>query len=226
VSPAGGLTLALDAARSEGTVAVLRDGALVATREVVMRSRDGEHLMPAVLAALAEAGAGVTDLSRVVAGEGPGSFTSLRVAGAIAKGLAHGTGCPLFAVPSLALLVAASPATAVAGPWLATLDAMRGDKYLALVTVGDDGAVVTSRALGLAPAAAVAARAEELGARLVGPGEAVDASPHARGLVRCVAMVLARGRVDLAAWEPVYGRLAEAQAKREREAPARASRDA
>lgn len=219
MSGAAGLTLALDAALSVGTVAVLRDGALVAEREVAMRSREGEHLMPAVLATLGDAGAGIGDLARIVCGEGPGSFTSLRVAGAIAKGLAHGTGCPLLAVPSLALIAGASAATREApGRWLATLDAMRGDKYLALVTVAPDGGIQSCEALGLAPAPAAPARAAGLDARLIGPGEPVDAVPHARGVTRCLGLVLARGAVDLASWEPVYGRLAEAQAKRQREA--------
>lgn len=212
-----GLTLALDAARSVGTVALLRDGAVLATRDVVMRSREGEHLMPAVLESLAEVGAGIGDLARIACGEGPGSFTSLRVAAAIAKGLAHGTGCPLFAVPSLALVVAASPATTRAGSrWLATIDALRGDRYAALVTVGDAGDLTGVEPLGLVPADAVADRAAELAATPIGPDEAQAAEPHARGLARCLALLAGRGPVDLAAWEPVYGRLAEAQARRER----------
>ena len=35
---------------------------------------------------------------RIVCGAGPGSFTSLRIAGAIAKGLAFACDRPLFAV--------------------------------------------------------------------------------------------------------------------------------
>lgn len=210
------LTLALDAAASIGTIAVLRDATVVAERDVRMRSADEERFMPAVLAALADARVAPAGLDRIVCGAGPGSFTSLRVAGAVAKGLAMGADLPLLAVPSLALIVAASDATMASGSrWLATLDAMRGERYLALVVIGEKngGALASIEPLGLAPASDVAARAVALGARAIGPDEDTNAWPHARGVARCLGLVEATGPVDIAAWEPVYGRLAEAQAR-------------
>jgi tRNA threonylcarbamoyladenosine biosynthesis protein TsaB len=209
-----GVTLALDAAASIGTIAVLRDGALVAERTVEMRSDGDERYFPAILETLTAAGADTSGLARVVCGAGPGSFTALRVAGAIAKGIALGKGCPLFAVPSLALIVASAPQTSQPGSrWLATLDAMRGDRYAALVEVGEAGAVGAVESLGLFGADALAARAAALGATRIGPGEAVPAMPHARGLARCLQLVASAGPVDLASWEPAYGRLAEAQVR-------------
>ncbi|MBX3173053.1 MAG: tRNA (adenosine(37)-N6)-threonylcarbamoyltransferase complex dimerization subunit type 1 TsaB [Gemmatimonadaceae bacterium] len=208
-----GLSLALDAAVGEGTIAVIRDGALLAERRVTMRSEREERFLPAVIAALADAGVEPAALTRIVCGAGPGSFTSLRVVGAAAKGFAQGLDRPLFAVPSLALIVAADPRTAQGGRWLATLDAMRGDRYLALVTVAGDGQLERVESLGLAPAGEVAARAEALVASPIGPDAELQAAPHARGLLRAGALTLAAGPVDLAAWEPVYGRLAEAQVK-------------
>lgn len=215
--PTQGLTLVLDAAVSVGTVAVLRDGTLAASREVAMRGGEDERFFPAVLGALRAAGTGPAEVATVICGEGPGSFTSLRVAGAIAKGVAQGVDAPLLAVPSLALIVADSARTLGAGRWLATLDAMRGDKYLALVVTGADGAIAAVDPLGLSPATDVPARAAALAAQPIGPGEAIDAMPHARGVLRCLAWLEARLPVDLASWEPVYGRLAEAQAKLARE---------
>jgi len=167
-----------------------------------------------VLEALETAGGSVRSLDRIVCGGGPGSFTALRVVGACAKGLAFGGGAPLYAVPSLALIVAASDATRASGSrWLATLDAMRGDRYLALVTIGVDGTLASVESLGLARATEVPARAAALGATPIGPGEPLDAAPHARGTLRCAALIDAAGPVALGAWEPVYGRLAEAQVK-------------
>lgn len=217
-----GLTLAMDASTGGGTLAIFRDGALLGGREVVMRSNDEERFFPAVVDLLAEAGVGVADLARVVCGAGPGSFTALRVVGAVAKGLCVARDIPLFAVPSLALIVAADDvAMREGGRWLATLDALRGERYLALVElVGGAAGVPASRgslqsvqALGRAPVGALAARASELAARLIGPDEAHRALPHARGLAGCAALVAAAGPVDVAKWEPVYGRLAEAQVK-------------
>lgn len=209
-----GLTLALDAAASVGTVAVLRDGVLAAERTVEMRSDGEERYFPTILDALREVGAGTRDLDRLVCGAGPGSFTSLRVVGAIAKGIAMGIDRPLFGLPSLALIVASSDETMTSGSrWLATLDAMRDDRYLALVEVGHAGALLGVQSLGLAPAATLQARATALEARLVGADEACRALPHARGVVRCRHLLAALAPADLDSWEPVYGRLAEAQVK-------------
>jgi tRNA threonylcarbamoyladenosine biosynthesis protein TsaB len=208
----GGITLALDAAASFGTIAVLVDGVVTAERTVEMKSAGKELFFPQVLDVLREAGATPRDLARVVCGAGPGSFTALRVVGAIAKGLCEGTGRPLHGVPSLALIVAGHEG-AGGGRWLATLDAMRGDRYLALVTVAADGMVSSVESLGLAPGDTVAARAADLGATLIGPDEELAVAPHARGVARCWGLVEAAGAADLASWEPVYGRLAEAQVK-------------
>ena len=121
--------LALDAATYEGSVAVIRDGRGLAVRTVAMRGETEERLMPAVLAALAEAGCTIREVDRVVCGEGPGSFTSLRIAGAIAKGVALGNAVPLYAVSSLALVVAGAPDLAP-GAYLAVLDAMQPRQHL------------------------------------------------------------------------------------------------
>ena len=136
---AAGLTLALDASTYSGTVAVLRDGVVVATREALMRGEREERLMPAVLAALADAGAVPRDVKRVVCGAGPGSFTSLRIAAGIAKGIAHGAGVPLYAVSSLTLVVAGAQPPLSAGRYVAALDAMRGERYAQRVVVNTDG---------------------------------------------------------------------------------------
>jgi tRNA threonylcarbamoyladenosine biosynthesis protein TsaB len=99
------ITLALEASTYIGSVAVIRDGAVVAARETAMRGVHEERLMPAVAEALAEAGVAPNAIDRVACGEGPGSFTSLRIAGAIAKGLALSANAPLHPVSSLLLIV-------------------------------------------------------------------------------------------------------------------------
>ena len=81
--------------------------------------------MPMLADCLASAGVGVTEVSRIVCGSGPGSFTSLRVAASIAKGIAAGVGCPLFSVSSLLLIPAA--AELAAGRYISALPAMRGE---------------------------------------------------------------------------------------------------
>src|SRR6185295_3604728 len=98
---------------------VFRDGQLAADATIAMRGEREERLMPAVAQVLASAGMSVRDVARVVCGAGPGSFTSLRIAAGIAKGIASGTGAGLFAVSSLAL----AAIEAGTGKWLVALDA-------------------------------------------------------------------------------------------------------
>lgn len=209
-----GLSLVMDAAAGSGTLALLRGTALVAERTVVMRSEAEERFLPAVIALLDDAQVSLQKCARIVCGGGPGSFTSLRVVGAAAKGLSLGAGISLHAVPSLALMVAADDRTRAPGSrWLATLDAMRAERYLALVTIGADGAIATYESHGLAPVAEIGARAEALGATPIGPEESHQSAPHARGASRAAALIASAGPVELSTWEPVYGRLAEAQVK-------------
>lgn len=206
---AEGLTLALDASTYVGTVAVLRDGALVASREAVMRGEQEERLMPAVLAALADARAVPRDVRRVICGAGPGSFTSLRIAAGIAKGIAHGAGVPLYVVSSLALVAAGGTSVLPAGRYVVALDAMRGERYAQPVIIGGDGHVTMDGAAALATAEQLAAS----GLPVIGPLEPDARSPHARGVVALLAVILAEGPVALDGWEPSYGRLAEAQVR-------------
>jgi tRNA threonylcarbamoyladenosine biosynthesis protein TsaB len=210
------ITLSIDASTYVGTVAVIRDRELVAQGEAVMRGEQEERLMPAVAATLGEAGCSVRDVGRVICGAGPGSFTSLRIAGAIAKGIVMGNGDRvdgLFAVSSLALIVGGRSAQLEPGRWLALLDAMRGERYAALYEVGAGGRVREIERLGLVREGDIAGECERLGARAIGPKEMVEATPRASGVAVLLDEILANGRVSLDTWEPDYGRLAEAQVK-------------
>jgi tRNA threonylcarbamoyladenosine biosynthesis protein TsaB len=208
------LTLAIDASTYRGTVALLAGRSVIATSEIAMRGEREERLMPAIAAALGSAGAGIGDVTKVVVGGGPGSFTSLRIGAALAKGICVARNLPLAAIPSLALLVAGTDAPVADGRYLAILDAMRGDVYAAVIESAG-GTVVRVSDPHLAPRAAVAALARDHDARIVGAGESLDSAPHAKGLARLDPSLVRE--VSLAAWEPAYGRLAEAQVKWETE---------
>ncbi len=206
------VTLALDASTYIGTVAVLRDGVLVAEGDALMRGEQEERLMPRVASVLAEAGYAVRDVERVICGGGPGSFTSLRIAGAIAKGIAMGNAVPLYGVSSLALIVAGHRPSLADGRYLALLDAMRDERYAALSAVAN-GVVVEIERVGRVAVADLATLCEKKAARAIGPREMIDAAPHARGVAIMLDGILAAGTVTLDSWEPEYGRLAEAQVK-------------
>jgi tRNA threonylcarbamoyladenosine biosynthesis protein TsaB len=208
------LTLGVDSSTYRGTVAVFAGARVLATAEVLMRGEREERLMPAIAAALGSAAVTVHDLGRVVAGGGPGSFTSLRIGAALAKGICTAAGIPMATVPSLALLVAGAEPPLDDGVYVAVLDAMRGDVYAALIE-WRSGLAVTILDEQLIPRSAVGAFAARRGARVVGAGMEIDAMPHARGIARVAdAMIHA---VSLDTWEPAYGRLAEAQVKWEAE---------
>lgn len=205
MSATPGITLALDAAAAMGTVAVLRDRTVLAEAEAIMRSGHSDFLLPTIDAVLQRAGLRITEVASVVCGSGPGSFTSLRIAGSIAKGIAHARGLPLLAVSSLALLVAAKPRGE--GRYLAALDALRGEHYAATITIGGDGRVASEDPFELIASDGLAEAARTRNATLLVAGSDRE-TPHARGVALVDPIA-----VDLASWEPRYGRLAEAQVK-------------
>jgi tRNA threonylcarbamoyladenosine biosynthesis protein TsaB len=208
------ITLVLEASTYAGSVALIEDGALRGARSVAMRGREHEALMPAVAALLEEQGIARSLLGRVVCGAGPGSFTSLRIAGAIAKGLALSMGCPLVPVSSLALLVGSLEHPAP-GRYLGAIDALRGEHYVALFEVTKTGDVDALGPEGRVPTPSVREHAELLDAMPVGPDQvgAGQREPHARGALRLRPFIESSPAADLARWEPAYGRLAEAQVK-------------
>ena len=96
----------------------------IAQAEMGSRSASAE-LMPAIDAMLRAAGFGMADLRALVVVNGPGSFTGLRVGLSTAKGLAHASGLPVFAVSRLAVLVSLSENPEA----VALLDASRNEFY-------------------------------------------------------------------------------------------------
>lgn len=103
-------------------------------------------LLPAVQALLAQAGWSLDSLDAVVFGRGPGSFTGLRTACAVAQGLAYGAGgLPVLPVDTLLALAEAARAQrvghglAVPPVIAALLDARMNEIYVALYACGPEG---------------------------------------------------------------------------------------
>ena len=208
------ITLALDASTYTGDVALLDGSRVLAEESLAMKDAMHERLMPAVANVLARANVDVRRIERVVCGAGPGSFTSLRIAGSIAKGIAAGVGVPLYAVPSMALLLGG--ANVGAGRFVTVLDALRGELYVALYHVSATGEILELEPAAIVRADELTALASRYDARIVSAlpiEDAVLASPRAAAVARLEQTLAANGPVDLGAWEPSYGRLAEAQAK-------------
>lgn len=205
------LTLAIEASTYAASVALVKGETVLREMRVPMRDPKQERLMPAIASTLGSTS--VRELDALVCGGGPGSFTSLRIAAAVAKGLAVAGGKPLFAISSLLLIVAGMETPAAAGAWLATLDAMRGESFVQLIEVTSAGTMRESSDVRVVRDEEIESIAQTAGARIAGPGRPVDMAPHARGVARLRHHVALDAPVDLASWEPNYGRLAEAQVR-------------
>jgi tRNA threonylcarbamoyladenosine biosynthesis protein TsaB len=204
------ISLVIDASTYRGTLAVLDDRKVIATAESAMRGAHAEALMPAVDDVLRDARVESGGVERVICGEGPGSFTSLRIAGALAKGICFGRGLPLYAVSSLGLAIAVSETGP--GIFAVTQDALRDEWYVALFTRDESGGVSQRSPVTLVAKDNIESFARAAGARVIGAATG-DAAPHASGAASLIDEIERQGPVDLDSWEPAYGRLAEAQVK-------------
>jgi N6-L-threonylcarbamoyladenine synthase len=98
------------------------------------------RVLPTAASLLAGSRLSVSEVSAVVVGRGPGSFTGVRIGVATAKGLSHGAGVPLWGVGTLDAIACgmASDDTMLLG---VLGDAMRGEVYPALFRCADGRAV-------------------------------------------------------------------------------------
>lgn len=98
------LTLAFDTATSVTTVALLEDDRVLGERTTVAKL-----VLEEADALLRAASAIPADLARLVVGTGPGSFTSIRIGLAAARGLALALDLPVAGVSTLDALASARP---------------------------------------------------------------------------------------------------------------------
>lgn len=121
--------LLLETATDVCSVGVAQGAELLAEVTAPEPYRHASHLTVFIGQALEAAGLGADDLERIVLSDGPGSYTSLRVGAATAKGLCLALpGLELTTVPTLTALARATKAP-VGGLVLATLNSRRGEVY-------------------------------------------------------------------------------------------------
>jgi len=96
------MMLAFDTSGRVGSAAVDGIGGSVVHGVITKRAEHASGLVPLIEEVLSRADVERADIRTIVVGEGPGSFTGVRVAAATAKGLSRALGTPLVAVSSLA----------------------------------------------------------------------------------------------------------------------------
>ncbi|WP_394540352.1 tRNA (adenosine(37)-N6)-threonylcarbamoyltransferase complex dimerization subunit type 1 TsaB [Lysobacter enzymogenes] len=216
--------LAFETSTEACSVALWLDGDVRERFELAPR-RHAELSLPWAERLLAEAGVKRRELDAVALGRGPGAFTGVRLAIALAQGVALALDVPVVPVSTLAVLaLRAQPLAVGAGPQrvLSAIDARMGEIYTAAFELREGEAFALDREAVLAPdaaqlpgdgegwlgvgtgfAAADGALRQRLGARFA----AIDAGalPHAADLARLAAAAYARGEsVAPERIEPAY----------------------
>ena len=180
-------------------------------------------LIPAIEALLAKAGLALSQLDAIAFGRGPGSFTGLRTACAVAQGLGFGSGVPVLPIDTLLAVAEEAHGRHGVERVVAVLDARMGEVYSAMyersggnwrtvqaprlsqpsAVLVPPGWALAGNALALFPADVAAAR--------------FDAMPSATALLRLAPSALAAGPSHPAAGAlPLYIRDKVAQTTEER----------
>jgi tRNA threonylcarbamoyladenosine biosynthesis protein TsaB len=222
--------LAIETATEACSVALWIDGEVRERFEIAPR-RHTELVLPWADELLADAGVAKSQLDAIAVGRGPGAFTGVRLAIALAQGIALGLDLPVVPVSTLATLaMRALLPLPLAGEGrgeggthiLAAIDARMGEIYVGAFARGTDGLVIpldeerllrpdavslssSQRWIGVGTgfAANDAALVGALGEQLLGHDAA--ALPHAGDVARLAVRAFALGQaVSPEHAEPAY----------------------
>jgi tRNA threonylcarbamoyladenosine biosynthesis protein TsaB len=205
------------------------DGPRLRTCEGEGGRESSASLIPALMDLLAQAGLRLADLQALVVGRGPGAFTGLRTACAVAQGLAWGADKPVLPLETLMAVAEDARQRHGADRVVAALDARMDEVYAAAyrhdgrrwhregpVTLGAPQALVLPA--GFVLAGNVQAYADRLAAA------ALVALPTAAALLRLAPAAWADGEaVSPEQVQPLYVRDKVAQTTAEREAARQAA---
>jgi tRNA threonylcarbamoyladenosine biosynthesis protein TsaB len=223
----GTLLLAIDTCGPSGSVALgrLAGGAVEILGQIELEGRSySATLVAAVGDLLAGSGVGLRNLAAIVAVNGPGSFTGVRVGLSGVKGLAEAARIPVVAVSRLEVLAAKACSESAA------LDAHRHEVFLRLGRP-DRGAIEmlagAAELAGIDPAGARLAVCDDAAAALLSsawPDAKLLRTPPptaADALTLCAPRVAAGEFVDVALLDGHYLRRSDAEIFGEPAAPPR-----
>jgi tRNA threonylcarbamoyladenosine biosynthesis protein TsaB len=217
--------LAIDTSTEVFTLAV-RHGGDVLEHSGAGGANASAALIPAIQALLSQAGLALAQLDAIVFGRGPGSFTGLRTACAVAQGLAFGAQLPVLGVDTLLAVAEEARHRAGATKVLAVLDARMEQVYSAAYAFEhgawrEEGAIVLGAPADvvLPPGWTLAGNAFAAYGRQLPAAPRVDAQPTAGAMLRLAPALLAAGAAVSAAHAlPLYIRDKVAQTTDERAA--------
>ncbi len=130
------ITLAVESSAGPVSVAVCKDGQVLAEYFVHTKQTHSETLMPMVESVMHMAGCTVKDIDLLAVAAGPGSFTGVRIGVATVKGIAFANDVPCCAVSTLEAI--AFPARKMEGHIIsAVMDARCQQVYNANFAVKD-----------------------------------------------------------------------------------------
>lgn len=128
------LILALESAGPTASVALLREGALLAEISLHNTRTHSETLMPLAEEALRGLGLSPADIAAIAVDHGPGSFTGVRIGVCAANGMGQALGIPVVGVDSLRALY--EPLRFLPEPVCTLIDARNQNAYAALYREG------------------------------------------------------------------------------------------
>ena len=123
--------LALDAATEACSVALQIDDSIIHRFEVCPQQHS-QKLLPFVDEVLGDAGITLNQLDAIAFGQGPGSFTGVRIGVSITQGLAFGADLPVIGVSNLAAMAQQAIAEHQAERVVAAIDARMSEVYLGI----------------------------------------------------------------------------------------------
>lgn len=194
------MIIAIEAASTDLSIALAHpDGRPIRDDAWISAQRQSAELLPRLLTLASSANRTLSDATAIAVGVGPGSFTGLRVAMALAKGLAFSLERPIVGVPSLAAWLLAVPEAE-----LAFVRAGAREAYV-LERGGEAPEILGTDALGTRIGARVAVGPADLAGALA-PGTVVSPAGAASGIATMAAERLGSRPEgdDLRRLEPTY----------------------
>ena len=131
------ITLAFDSTAKAASVAVVRDGKILAVETVDNGLTQSELLLPMAEDMLKSLRLTYDDIGLFAAAVGPGSFTGVRIGVALVKGLAFGKNIPCASVSTIEAL--AENLAGISGIVVPCMDARRGQVYTAIFRSSESG---------------------------------------------------------------------------------------